>query len=57
VIYAAALLLLFGGFVAVQLIALRRRKRHEAAIVPDQRLDLDPPADPDHEPTTWPPTR
>ncbi len=55
-IYAVALLL-FGGFVAVQLIALRRRKAAEAALVPGQRLDLDRPADPDSEPAAWPPTR
>ena len=50
-------LLLFAGFVAVQLVALRRRKAAEAAIVPIQRLDPDPPADPDAEPDAWPPTR
>jgi len=51
----AIALVLFAGFVAVFLVDRRRKQRRPA--VPPQRIDLHPPADPDHEPTTWPPTR
>jgi hypothetical protein len=51
--------LLFGGFVAVLLVD--RHRKHRQAVVPIQRPDLDPPADPtptpDPEPAPWPPSR
>jgi hypothetical protein len=47
--------LVFGGFVAVFLVA--RHRKHRQAAVPIQRTDLNPPADPDTEPADWPPTR
>jgi hypothetical protein len=55
----AIALLLFGGFVAVFLVD--RRRKHRRPAVPIQRIDLDPPADPDptpaSDPEPWPPTR
>jgi hypothetical protein len=55
----AIALVLFAGFVAVLLVD--RRRKHRRAAVPIQRIDLDPPADPepapDPEPAAWPPTR
>jgi hypothetical protein len=55
----AIALVLVGGFVAVLLVD--RRRKHQRAAVPIQRIDLDPPADPtpapDPEPEPWPPTR
>ena len=53
----AIALVLFAGFVAVCLVD--RRRKHRRAAVPPQRIDLDPPADPepDTEPADWPPTR
>ncbi len=53
----AIALVLFAGFVAVFLVD--RRRKHRRAAVPPQRIDLDPPADPepDTEPADWPPTR
>ncbi len=55
----AIALVLFAGFVAVFLVDRRRKHRRPAA--PIQRIDLDPPADPepapDAEPADWPPTR
>ena len=55
----AIALVLFAGFVAVFLVD--RHRKHCKAAVPIQRIDLDPPADPepapDTEPAPWPPTR
>jgi hypothetical protein len=55
----AIALVLFAGFVAVFLVD--RRRKHRQAAAPIQRIDLDPPADPepapDTEPPAWPPTR